>query len=375
MSKRYPKLKTSYEKDDPDYDPSASASTANANSDDISSDEDSHDITTISVNSDDSYESVSNDTFAAEEKTEDSHESVPNGTSATQASNGSDESVSHDTSTTENVKTFNSNSQTISDNFSSHSHSDPEDSHEMSLSKEEIEKITKAVCESIVASSSKTSPSPKIDPPKLNMRNYVDWSKKIRSALKFNNLWIDPGKDLTTLTEKEKEINKRAAYYVAVHLDHQNASFVNESNEESFILIWNSIKRFHQPRTATVLTDIYSKLQELKHTSGQPVEEHLMKLEAQFARFTEADHPISEPHQVALILTSVKDSPDFSNVFHSAMWEEDSSLTVAKVKSVLISTSKRSTGDEDHAHVAKFRTNPHQSATTTHTPRVYKFRL
>jgi hypothetical protein len=81
-----------------------------------------------------------------------------------------------------------------------------------------------------------------------------------------------------------------------------------------------------------------------------------MKLETQFSRFHKIGKSLIDDHLVALILASVSDSSDFSSVLHSAMWEDETSLTIAKVKSVLISAQRRLKSDiVEEAHHSKFK--------------------
>lgn len=216
--------------------------------------------------------------------------------------------------------------------------------------------LIKTIVETLLAAqtSSKEPHPPKIDLVKLNAKNYEDWSKKIKYALQFHKLWIDPDTKVVALNEEEKSRNKKAFLFLACHLDDQSANLINDRNEHCFITTWNDIKQFHKPRTATVLTDIYSKLQEIQHKSGDPISVHLVKLEQQFARFHEIKEKVDEKHLVALILASVRNSNDFTNVFHSAMWEEASTLTIAKVKSMLISTQQSSAAAHENAHSSKF---------------------
>jgi hypothetical protein len=198
----------------------------------------------------------------------------------------------------------------------------------------------------------KTS-APKVDLQKLTMKNYPDWARKMKYALKLNKLWVEPTTKPEDLRGNDLIINERAVLFMACYLDDQNAAFINEKNEKCFITVWNSIKKFHQPRSATVLTDIHKQIQALKHRAGDSIESHLMKLETQFTRFHQIDKPLADDHLVALILASVSESPDFSSVFHSALWEDESSLTIAKVKSVLISTQRRFISDvNEQAHSA-----------------------
>lgn len=204
--------------------------------------------------------------------------------------------------------------------------------------------ITRIVQSAIAAAQGATArdpPPPKVDIPKLTMSNYVDWSKKLRYALMLHQLWVDPTKDPATLEADDKAKSSKAVLFLACYLDNQNAVLVNESNDTCFITAWNQIKRFHQPQAATIITDIYSSIQDLQHQPGESIESHLIKMEAQFSRFHEIGEKVSEKHMAAMILTSVRNSSEFKSVFETAIWGEESSLTIAKVKSVLISTQRQ----------------------------------
>lgn len=350
-----PKLKTKYENDDPDYSPGPSRNQPNHSpSDDSSMNETFDSVTNISSNesSPDKTINLTDNESINLEKSDDIDRTI-----SQQAEN-----VDHTTSQSERAFTDQpkTSNPLILENRQSN----------MPLTEDDITRITTTICQQLMKP--KNSSNPKINLPQLTTNNYMEWANKLRSALKFNNLWIDPTKNVATINEEEKVINRRAAYYLAIHLDRSNGSFITPENEENFIEIWNSIKDFHRPRTATVLTDIYSKLQKIQHTSGQSVEEHLMKIETQFARFSEANQTLQEPHKVALILASVIDSPDFKNVFDLAMWEDESSLTVSKVKSVLITTAKRSSyTDEAHA-IDKYKVEQSSSTNrTNNNPRAY----
>lgn len=193
---------------------------------------------------------------------------------------------------------------------------------------------------------------PKIDLVLLNNTNYDDWAKKIKYSLQLNKLWIDPTKNKEDLNETESEINKNAFLFLACHLDEQNGNLINSSNENCFITTWNDINIHFKPRRSTVLADIISTLKELNHQSNEPVASHLMKLEKQFSRLSEIGQAMNEEVKVAHILASIKNSPDFANIFHSALWEDVSTLTVAKAKSILIST-QRNVLNSESAHQSK----------------------
>jgi transposase InsO family protein len=210
--------------------------------------------------------------------------------------------------------------------------------------------------------------NPKIEIPTLKDNNYVFWAKNMKSALSFYDLWVDPSKPPETLSESEKLKNVRAALFVACHLDDQNSSLINHSIEKCFISIWNAIEKFHQPRTPTLLTDIFSRIHEIQHQPGQSITVHLMKLEAEFARLHQINKSLSEDFLVAIILTSVKSSPEFANVFHSAIWEDESSLTVAKVKAILI-TTQRKKQEETIEQAHQSRQGQHKNTQRSSFPR------
>jgi transposase InsO family protein len=213
------------------------------------------------------------------------------------------------------------------------------------MNEEQIKTIVRAV----IAAQGQIAAKPnyKLELEKLTSSNYDLWAKKMECALQLNQLWVDPTKSVEELTAEEKVKNGNAVLFMTCYLDDQNSSFINQKTRKCFITAWNAIKKFHQPRISTALAEIYSKIRSISHKPGQSIESHLFKLEAQFARMSEIGKELKEEHLVAMILASVRDSPDFANVFHSAMWEEQETLTITKVKSVLIATQRRSHTETD----------------------------
>lgn len=336
MPRRDPKLATKYENDDPDYSGPSSSSQASARPQRQKKGGLLENLTNLFSSSPKSDNSESPDVITSAQ--------------SLVSSQKVETSANHSPQVEETI-----NSLEIGDIFpfdsSIFSNSQVEKPTEMD------EEAIRQIVQAVVATQSEIKSSvPKIDLQKLNMSNYVDWAKKMKYALQLHQLWVDPETIPNQLSRDDKKKNEKAILFMACYLDDQNASFVNHTNEKCFISAWNSIKRFHQPRSATVLTEIHRQIQATKHVAGQSIESHLMKLEAQFSRFHEIDKKLDEEHLVALILASVSDSSDFVNVFHSAMWEEESSLTIAKVKSVLIATQRRQLNEQDEqAHRTKLQ--------------------
>ena len=112
---------------------------------------------------------------------------------------------------------------------------------------------------------------------------------------------------------------------------------------------------------------MHIKIQSIKHSAGQPIEKHLMLMEHQFSRLNDLRKPLDEAHYAALILASIKESGEFSHIFHSAMWGDEDSLTITKLKSALISSqhhTKQSPDEQAHKSFASRPSNkyPHQKS-------------
>jgi len=204
---------------------------------------------------------------------------------------------------------------------------------------EDQQSLITSIVSAVVASTNaaQKSSTPKVNAPMLSGNNYPDWCSKMFYALSLNNLWIDPKKDPQELSTEEQEKNRKALLFMACHLDEQNSAFVN-STSKCFITAWNAIKKFHEPRTATILSDIHLQIQKTKHKAGQSIEKHLMLMETQFTRLQEIGKSLDEAHYVALILASIHESGEFGHIFHSALWCEENSISLSKVKSALISS-------------------------------------
>jgi gag-polypeptide of LTR copia-type len=207
---------------------------------------------------------------------------------------------------------------------------------------------------------------PKIEVPKLSMDNYAMWSTSLKNVLKIYKWWIEPSTNVAALTADEKEISQRAALFIACHLDEANASLINDSNRNCFLTAWNDIERFHRPQASTILTKIHSALRKIQFDGRESIEKHLMRIEAQFTRLSEIREPLSTQHQAAIILSSVEGSPQFESVFQSALWTDSASLTVSKVKTILLSVEKQSQTQDAHLARQPQRQRPTSSQMYKH---------
>lgn len=200
--------------------------------------------------------------------------------------------------------------------------------------------LIRTIVQHVLAEQAKFQPpEPELHLVSLNNNNYKEWCKKMRFALMFYKMWLNPELSKEELDEEQKLVNERAFLFIVCHLDEQNSKLINDRNKFCFLTTWKDIQQFYKPRSPLmVLTDIICCLNDIEYKSGQSIVAHLLKLEEQFSRFQEIGEVISEELLVAMTLASVRKSQDFAHIFHSILWKDEESLTLSKVRSILISS-------------------------------------
>ena len=222
----------------------------------------------------------------------------------------------------------------------------------MSLTSEQLEEILKKVLKSNISpENNQKSNLPRLNVPQLTMDNYSFWSKSIRAAMKLMKIWIDPKKSVNELTVSEQEINEKAAQYILTNIDAINMNQITSENEQCFLTVWNLLKQFHEPETATTLIDFYCNIRNLRHQPGENVRIHLLKLESQFEKLLSIDDNLAESHKIAIMLASVKDSPEFEQLFYSAKWLKRENLTLKLVRESIIASQDSRIADKNHFSV------------------------
>lgn len=257
----------------------------------------------------------------------------------------------------------------------------PTSHSEMSLTKQEIQDLINIQVQAKVSEFISTHQeqqqsfqhqqfehAPKIsNVPLLTMSNYADWEKKMRAAMSLNRLWIDPKIEPSEYTAAQKVKSIKAVQFIVMHLNPSNNVHVTTENEECFHTVWKTLKDFHKPNTPMALCDFYCSLQHLIHRPGDCVRTHLMALEQHFNKLADVADKLPESHKVAVVLASVRKSPEFSNLFTSAKWLKTESLTFSTVRDTIISTQDQlrmethSNATEAHATQHKFSNRPSQS--------------
>jgi hypothetical protein len=229
---------------------------------------------------------------------------------------------------------------------------------EMAITSEQLEAILKKVLNTNNPQQPQHSNIPKVNVVQLTMNNYSFWSKSIRAAMKLMQIWLDPSHSIDQLTPAEKIINEKAAQYVLTNIDATNMSQITSENEQCFITIWNLLKNFYESQTATTLIDFYCNIRNLRHQPGENIRMHLLKLERQFEKLLEHEDKLAESHKIAIMLASVKDSPEFEQLFYSAKWLKRENLTLKVVRESIIAAQDSRVRDQNQiqqqiAHTTK----------------------
>lgn len=217
------------------------------------------------------------------------------------------------------------------------------ETHTMAISQEQLEQILQRVLIATAEGRSNAG-TYKSDVELLQVNNYQFWSKAIKASLKLMNLWLDPSKNPDQMTQDEKKINEKAANYLLTRIDSFNMSQITSENDACFVTIWNTLKQFHEPDNPMQLIDFYSNIYKIIHKPNEDVRLHLIKLDAQFETLLNIDQKLPEEHKVAIMLASVRDSEEFSELFQAARWQKKALLTVKSVRDSIIAAydSKKS---------------------------------
>jgi hypothetical protein len=280
----------------------------------------------------------------------------------------------------------NSPSSSSNQNSPTHSQSSSSKASNMSLTEAEIKQLVKAqVQEGIDAYVAANPAPPNVQPkfeqspkvpnvPQLNMSNYQDWAKKMRAAMKLNHLWIEPTITPAEYSEAQKTTSKNAVQFIVMNLDQTNSVHVTQDNEDCFYTVWRALKNFHTPNTSMTLCDFYASLQNLIHRSGDCVRTHLMQLEQNFNKLAEIDEKVTENHKVAIVLASIRKSPEFSHLFNSAKWLKTETLTLSNVKDTIISAQDQQKADTQNNNQVAHASSHRSQNSTFQSKRVNSFR-
>jgi hypothetical protein len=196
--------------------------------------------------------------------------------------------------------------------------------------------------------------------PSLTMKNYFDWARKIRAALEMNGIWISPKKKPQEYSDEERDnISPQAVRYISLYIESTNNVHINDKNRNCFHTVWHMLGDFYRPNTSMAMCDFFTSIRQLQYRQNQCMRTHLMNLEHEFNKMLDIDEEIPEQYKVAIVLSSIRDSPDFENLFFTAKWLKKEEFTMSRIRDAILNREdflKRSENNrtEDQAHAVPY---------------------
>jgi hypothetical protein len=206
--------------------------------------------------------------------------------------------------------------------------------------------------------------------PSLTMKNYFDWARKIRAALEINGIWIDPKKTPQQYSDDERDnVSPQAVRYISLYIESTNNVHINDKNRHCFHTVWHMLGNFYRPNTSMAMCDFFTSIRQLQYRPNQCMRSHLMSLEHEFNKMLDIEEEIPEQYKVAIVLSSIRDSPDFENLFFTAKWLKKEEFTMSRIRDAILNREdflKRSevnqTSEQAHAMTHKQNYNQRSKA-------------
>lgn len=165
---------------------------------------------------------------------------------------------------------------------------------------------------------------------KLNNKNYLTWSFKMKMLLIREELWdVIEGTIVENELEAETARKKQRALSMIVLLI-ENDQIVLVRNAVDGVEAWNILKNYHQKSTLSKRIRIFK----MELAQGASMHDHLNQICELYSELAEMDAKLDDPMEVSIILASVNE--DYENLITAMEAWEDSKLTLPTVKSKLL---------------------------------------
>lgn len=175
---------------------------------------------------------------------------------------------------------------------------------------------------------------------KLNNRNYVNWSYKMKILMKKECCWEavanEKPTDATKLAAWIKE-DAKAVYFISLCVENSQLTHIKklESSKE----MWDELRKYHQKTTLGNQIRLLKKLFKSELSKEGDMEAHLSNLFESFDELTEMGYELDEKMKVAVLLTSMNE--DYDTLITALEARDESSLKLETVRSKLLEESER----------------------------------
>lgn len=170
---------------------------------------------------------------------------------------------------------------------------------------------------------------------KLNGRNYVPWSYRMKLFLKNEKCWDvienDQRPNRVTVATWTK-MGEQAAFYLGAYVEDSQLPIIKRTNSPK--AAWDALSNHHKKASFSNKIRLLRKMyQEVLPKNGD-MEAHLTKLMDYYDQLCEIGHVLDNEVFVSIVLTSVGD--DYDNLVTALDCREEADLTLELVKTKLL---------------------------------------
>ena len=175
---------------------------------------------------------------------------------------------------------------------------------------------------------------------KLNNRNYIHWSFKMKTLMVKEECWDAIEKDPPDpVTNGWKKMDAKASYFLAFCIDDSQLTIIKDASCKTAKDQWNALKKQHQKATLGCKMRLLKKLFKAELKSGEDVEAHLNLLLTCMDELNERGYVIENSLKVAIILTSLNE--EYETLVMAMEARDEDKLSIEEVKSIILDEADR----------------------------------
>lgn len=175
---------------------------------------------------------------------------------------------------------------------------------------------------------------------KLNNRNYVHWSFKMKMLMVKENCWKAVSEDAPVPeTENWKTMDAKASYFIAFCVDDSQLTIIKNSSLKTAKDQWNALVKQHQKSSFGSKIRIMKKLFKAELKLGGDVEAHLNLMFTWMDELIERGFAIEERMKIAIILSSLNE--EYDTLITALEARDEDKMSIEDVKSKILDEGDR----------------------------------
>lgn len=186
---------------------------------------------------------------------------------------------------------------------------------------------------------------------KLNGRNYVPWSYRMKLYMKTEKCWeavINDARPNAIAAAKWNEMLEKADYIIGTFVDDNQLPIIKRTDSPK--AAWDALSSYYKKSSFSSKMRVLRKLYHEVLPKNGDMEAHLIKLMNYYDELCELGHVVDDEQFVSIMLTSVGE--DYDNLITALDCRDEDDLTLAFVKSKLLDEYDRKKKNESSNGVA-----------------------